>query len=298
MNHSHAKPSSSKSNQPPAVMVSDLYVTRGQTAILQGIDCTLPAGQCIALLGPNGCGKTTLTKCLTGHMFITQGQVTVLGQTIGQTDVRALRKRIGVVNPVVDAGAMHTAGAVVDAELTALEAVATGFFATVGLYDIPTHDQWARAEQVLKQVGLAQRLTHRYGLLSSGEQRRCLMARALVHQPELLILDEPTAGLDIAGREQVLATIERIMAQPGVPGVVPPTVLMITHHIEEISPRTALVLLMKQGRIIAGGPPREVITPESLTQTFGCKVFVKRTHGRWWLEVLPEAWLELLRPGQ
>ncbi len=290
MKHSHIQPAAT-THQPAAVVVHDLHVTRGQTTILQGIDCTLPAGQCIALLGPNGCGKTTLTKCLTGHMFITQGQVTVLGQTIGQTDVRALRRRIGVVNPVVDVSDLHTAGAVVDAELSALEAVVTGFFATVGLYDVPTHDQWARAEQVLKQVGLAHRLTHRYGLLSSGEQRRCQIARALVQQPELLILDEPTAGLDIAGREQVLATIEQIMTQPG---VVPPTVLMITHHIEEISPRTALVLLMKQGRIIASGPPREVITPESLTQTFGCKVYVRRTHGRWWLEVLPEAWLELL----
>ena len=275
----------------PAVVVSNLHVTRERTTILQGIDCVLPAGQYTALLGPNGCGKTTLTKCLTGHMFLTDGHVTVLGENLGQTDVRALRRRIGVVNPVVDVGQYHTAGAVVDAELTTLQAVVTGFYATVSLYDSPTREQWDRAEHMLTQVGLSHRLSHRFGLLSSGEQRRTLIARALVQQPELLILDEPTAGLDIAGREQVLATIEQLMLQPQRH----PTVLMITHHIEEISPRASQVLLMKQGRMLACGTPKEVITPEMLTQTFGCKVFVKRIHGRWWLEVLPEAWVDLLR---
>ncbi len=122
---------------------------------------------------------------------------------------------------------------------------------------------------MLQQVGLHQRRDLRFGLLSTGEQRRCMIARALAHEPELLILDEPTAGLDLAGREQVLATIEMILA-----GAKPPTVLMVTHRVEELSPRTRQVLLMKEGRVVAAGPPKEVITPESLTSTFGCKVFV------------------------
>jgi iron complex transport system ATP-binding protein len=116
-----------------------------------------------------------------------------------------------------------------------------------------------------------------------------MIARALVHTPELLILDEPTAGMDLAGREQVLATVELILTRPS-----PPTVLMITHHVEELSPRTSQVLLMRDGRITQAGRPQDVITPESLTSTFGCKVFVKRIHGRYWLEVLPEAWMELV----
>jgi iron complex transport system ATP-binding protein len=107
--------------------------------------------------------------------------------------------------------------------------------------------------------------------------------------PELLILDEPTAGLDIRGREQILATVELVLSGPN-----PPTVLMITHHVEELSPKTEQVLLMKDGRFIAAGPPEKVITPESLTETFGCKVFVKKIWGRYWLEVLPEAWLDLV----
>jgi iron complex transport system ATP-binding protein len=222
---------------------------------------------------------------------LTQGQVTVLGQTIGQTDIRALRRRIGIVNPTTDSAASHVSGAVVDADLTARQAVATGFFGTVGLYDAVSEPQWQRVDLVLRQVGLAHRRDLRFALLSTGEQRRALIARALVHEPELLILDEPTAGLDVRGREQVLATIELILARPQ-----PPTVLFITHHVEELSPRTALVLLMREGRIVGQGRPKAVITPEALSQLFDCKVYVRRTHGRYWLEVLPEAWVALMEP--
>ncbi len=274
----------------PAVVVQDVSVQRGATTILAAVSCALPAGRCTAILGPNGCGKTTLTRTLTGQMFLTRGQVTVLGQPIGRTDIRALRRRIGVVNPTTDSAAAHVSGAVVDAELPARAAVATGFFGTVGLYDAVSEAQWHRVDQVLGQVGLEHRRDLRFALLSTGEQRRALIARALVHEPELLILDEPTAGLDVRGREQVLATIELILARPQ-----PPTVLFITHHVEELSPRTAQVLLMRDGRIIAAGPPKAVITPESLSALFNCKVYVKRIHGRYWLEVLPEAWVQLMR---
>ncbi len=275
---------------PPAASVRNLHVTRGQTHILRGVSCDIPAGRCTAILGPNGCGKTTFTRCLTGQMYITSGAVHVLGETFGRTDVRALRRRIGVVNPTTDVAGAHLSGAVVDGDLSAHDAVCTGFFGTIGLYDTVDAAQHGLADHLLRQVGLEHRRDLRFSLLSTGEQRRALIARALVNRPELLILDEPTAGLDIAGRERVLATIEMIMAAPH-----PPTVLMITHHVEELSPRTVQVLLMREGRFIASGTPEETITPESLSETFGCKVFVKRLHSRYWLEVLPEAWLDLVK---
>ncbi|NBC10190.1 MAG: ATP-binding cassette domain-containing protein [Planctomycetes bacterium] len=278
-----------------AVETHGLRVVRGSTTILDGLDCRIMPGQCVALLGPNGCGKTTFARTLTGHVFASEGSVRVLGQTLGQTNLRALRKRIGVVNPTTDPApgsepvSLHVTGAVVDAELSVTDAVCTGYFATVGLYDRPTDAQRDHARALLCRVGLGHRLETPFALLSTGEQRRGLIARALVHLPQLLILDEVTAGLDIAGREQVLATIEQLLAAPDAPAVV-----FITHHVEELSPRTSLVYLMREGRFVAHGPPEAIITPERLTETFGCRVYVRRVHGRYWLEVLPEAWLDLL----
>jgi iron complex transport system ATP-binding protein len=270
-----------------AVVTRDLTVERGGRTLLDRITCAIPRGKCSAILGRNGCGKTTFTRALTGSTFVTSGSAVVLGETIGQTDIRALRRRVAVVNPTSSTADAHRSGAVVDAELSAREAVLTGYFGTIGLYDTPTAAQREHADHLLTQVGLAAHREQRFFTLSTGEQRRCLIARALVHLPQLLILDEPTAGLDVAGREQVLAVVERILARPD-----PPTVLMITHHVEELSPRTAQVMLMKDGRFTRIGPPREVVTPETLTDTFGCKVYVRQIHGRHWLEVLPEAWLD------
>jgi len=280
---------SAAESQGLAIDVQDLHVVRREIPIVDGVSCQLARGQCMALLGPNGCGKSTFAQTLTGQTFATAGRVSVLGQTLGQTDVRALRKRIGIVNTApAGSGGSHR-GVVVDGSLSTIDAVCTGFFATVGLYEQVAEQQREHAMALLGQVGLGHRLDLRFAQLSTGEQRRAIIARALVHRPELLILDEPTNGLDLAGREQVLATIEMILASPD-----PPAVLFITHHVEELSPRTAQVVLMREGKFVATGSPEKIITPEALSEVFGCKVYVRRVHGRYWLEVLPEAWLDLI----
>lgn len=273
-----------------AIHAEEVSVRRGTTTIVNGVSCHVRRGEIVALLGPNGCGKTTFARTLTGHMFLTEGRLNVLGQTLGQTDIWRLRQRIGLVNPTVDPGPeAHVSGALVDASLCTLDVVCTGYFATVTLYEQPSSDQREHARHMLEQVGLGHRIEHRFETLSTGERRRAIIARSLVSTPELLILDEPTSGLDVAGREQVLATIEMLLSLEHRPAV-----LMITHHVEELSPKTTQVFLMRDGRFIASGSPQEVITPESLSRTFGCKVFVRRLHGRYWLEVLPEAWLDLI----
>ncbi|WP_432799083.1 ABC transporter ATP-binding protein [Poriferisphaera sp. WC338] len=272
-----------------AVHAENLHLVRNGTNILSNLNFKINRGEVSAILGPNGCGKTTFARAIMGQMFPTSGNLHVLGETIGQTHIPNLRKRIGLVNPTTDTTAHHSVGAVVDARLTTTQAVCTGYFATVGLYDSPSESQIQHATDNLKHVGLGHRLDHCFGTLSTGEQRRALIARALVHLPELLILDEPTAGLDLAGREQVLMAIEMILTKPNAPAVI-----MITHHVEELSPKTSHIFLMKNGHFIAQGPPKDIITPEHLTELFGCKVYVRNLHGRYWLEVLPEAWLDLV----
>lgn len=267
---------------PPAVQLDQVSVTRNDTPILRDVHWTLPRGTRCTILGPNGSGKTTLTRVLTGYEWPTAGTATILGQTLGQVDVRQLRQRVQLVNPAARFG--------LDSHLTARDAVLTGYFASLGLYDPVSDEQRDQADHLLRVVGMAHRREHRLGMLSTGEYRRVLLARALVRIPEMLILDEPTAGLDVTGREHLLATISQLHRQPDAP-----TIITVTHHVEEIDPGTDQLLMLKAGRVAYLGSPDDGLTPETLSRLFDCKVYVQKRSGRWWLEVLPEAWLDLLR---
>ena len=266
-----------------AIHVQNVSLQRSGTPILCEVNWTVGRGEYVALIGPNGSGKTTLIRAVLGYEWPSAGTIDLLGERLGHADLRRLRKRVALVNPSERFG--------VTGKMTAEQVALTGYFATLYLYDQPTDAQRRHAGHMLQTVGLTQHRDRPFVLMSTGEQRRCLLARALVRIPEILILDEPTAGLDVAGREHLLATIERLRQRPDAP-----TIVFVTHHVEEISPRCDQVLMLRDGRVAANGPPNDVITPEVLSNVFDCRVWVQKRSGRFWLEVLPEAWLDLLRP--
>jgi iron complex transport system ATP-binding protein len=224
-----------------------------------------------------------------GQLWATQGHVTVLGQSFGRTDLHALRRRIRLVQP--------TAIVAPDPQMTARDWVLTGFFGTAGLFDPVDDQQQIAGMQCLARVGLARVADSPIGRLSDGERVRCLVARALVTRPDLLLLDEPTAGLDLLAREQVLAAVQRL-ANPspntadGRAGA--PTIVMITHHIEELPSATSDVLLLGDGRAAAQGPPQEVLSERTLSAVYGCQVNVQSREGRYFTQVLPGSWDRLL----
>ena len=289
-----------------AIELTGVSLRRGDTWILRDVSWAVPAGTCAAVLGPNGSGKSTLTRILACHLWPTDGGVRVVGAGFGDgANLPELRKQVRLVQP---AGPYD-----VDPELTALEAVLTGFFGSIGLYGAVTDAMRERADRLLGHVGLEHVASHTYATLSSGERVRTLIARALALRPRLLLLDEPTAGLDLLAREQVLATVQRLFEPPtprsgqrraedddGESGAGgggeggPPTVLLITHHVEELPPATSHVLLLSEGRVAAAGPPERVLRADVLSRVYRCPLDVRRQGGRFYVEVHPGAWESLL----
>ncbi len=266
----------------PAIQLQNVGLQRDGQWILKDLHWTVPAGACAALLGPNGSGKSTLSRILACHVWPTRGQSTILGHDFGQANLLDIRRSIRLVQP---AGPYD-----MDASLTAREAVLTGFFASLALYDPTTAEMEEEADNVLAQVGLSAVADHAYATLSNGERVRTLIARALVRRPRLLLLDEPTAGLDLLAREQVLATVQSLFQSDRTP----PTVVMVTHHVEELPPATSQVLLLREGRSIASGSPEEVLRSDVMTEVYGCPVQIRRSNGRYYAEVHPQAWERLL----
>lgn len=250
--------------------------------VLRDVSWELMPGGCAAILGPNGCGKSTLSRLITGYLFPTVGRVEILGQRLGEIDTHALRRELGIVDP--------GSPLLQDERLEVLQLVLTGFFGNFCPYfDEPTPAQRDHGVRALAQVGLEKQARQLFATLSTGEQRRALLARALVRDPRLLLLDEPTAGLDLRARETLLATIQRLTdAHPQ------RTIVIITHHLEELLPGTREVLLMARGTVVAHGKPEEVLTSALLEKAFDCPVRVGRERGRWWWSVEPAVWGELL----
>jgi iron complex transport system ATP-binding protein len=243
-------------------------LVRDDRLLLDQVSVTIRAGEHWALLGPNGAGKSTLLQIMATYAYPTRGHVDVLGHRLGRVDVFSLRPWIGHVSP------HHR----VDPRRTVREVVLTGVTGTIQLVQRreTSAAELARAALVTELMDLGSRDDAPWQVLSQGERGRALIARALMAQPRLLLLDEPAAGLDVAGREQLLSSLDDLRErQPGLATV------LVTHHLEELPASTTHALLLRDGRIVAAGTADDVLTTELATECFGHPVAVMTHAGRW-----------------
>ncbi|MCZ7629349.1 MAG: ATP-binding cassette domain-containing protein [Microthrixaceae bacterium] len=226
-------------------------------AILEGIDWVVLRGQRWAILGPNGSGKTTIARIATLWEHPSEGSVEVLGHRLGSVDVRSLRRRLALVSAAV--------ADLVRPQLSAHEVVMTARYAALEpwwhAYGAEDH---ARADALLRDQGFPQPTDRRFGSLSSGERQRVLLARSLMSTPDLVVLDEPAAGLDLGAREDLIDRLDAMASDSSAPPLV-----LVTHHVEEIPPSFTHVMLLRSGRVTAMGPLEETLTAQGLSECFG-----------------------------
>lgn len=264
----------------PVLDVSNLCVRRGESSLLEAVDWRINPGEHWVLLGANGSGKTSLLKALTGYLSPSAGEYSVLGQRYGASDWRELRLKIGVVTSAF-------AAAIPPAE-TALETVMSGKFAQLDLWARVNDRDRAAARNLLTVVDAAALADRPWLYLSQGERQRVLIARALMARPRLLILDEPCAGLDPVAREQFLQLVTTLASrQKRSTGSI--ALVLVTHHVEEITPVFTHALLLHRGRVLAAGACESILTSRNLVQTFGAPIKLSRSStGRYALTMLPK----------
>jgi iron complex transport system ATP-binding protein len=252
----------------PVVEMRDVDVVRGQSHLLRGVSWTVEPDHRWVVLGPNGAGKTTLLQLAAAQMHPTRGTVTLLGETLGAVDVFELRPRIGLTSAAL-------AQRIAPGERTGDVVVSAGY-AVVGRwrerYDV--HDL-TRAAMLMQQWGVEQFAHRPFGTLSEGERKRTQIARALMPDPELLLLDEPGAGLDLGGREDLVARLSDLAHY-----LYAPAQVLVTHHVEEIPPGYTHALLLRGGEVVAAGPADDVLTEAALSETFGLQLALTRAGGR------------------
>lgn len=254
---------------PAAFELSKVSVVRPGKLLLDQVDWTVAEGERWVVLGPNGAGKSTMLQIIGATMFPTQGTVRILGEELGAVDVFELRPRIG-----------HTSTAVADripARESVRDTIVSAAYGVTGRwneeYDEEDH---RRTDQIMGEWGIAA-LAHRtFGTLSEGERKRVLIARALMTDPELLLLDEPGAGLDLGAREDLIASLETLSLADD-----SPVLVMVSHHVEEIPAGFTHVLMLRDGRIVAQGPMETTMTAENLGATFGQRIQLDHEGGRW-----------------
>ncbi|WP_040161591.1 ABC transporter ATP-binding protein [Nigerium massiliense] len=249
--------------------LAGVSVVRGGATLLDDIDWRVNEGDRWVIIGPNGAGKTTLLQLLSASLHPTRGFVQLLGEYLGAVDVFELRPRIGVASAAL-ADRIPRGEAVGNVVVSAAYAVVGRWNERYDAMDL------ARAGQLMKQLDIAHLSKRTFGTLSEGERKRVQIARALMTDPELLLMDEPAAGLDLAGRERLVATLGGIAADEEAPAMV-----LVTHHLEEIPAGMTHALLLKDGRIVSAGDIADVLTAEKLSETFDLPLELTESDGRW-----------------
>ncbi len=255
-------------SRPAVLQLESVDFVRGSRQILTDVNLRVEAGEHWALIGPNGAGKSTMLSMCGAVEHPTRGTVQVLGHTLGRVDVRELRHSIGHVNP------RHP----LRSPLPVRDVVLTGATGSIELVPRWTPDAAtvARAEMLTEMLGLTRLTDHSWPTLSQGERGKVLIARALLPDPPLLLLDEPSTGLDVAARESFLETIDALHgAHPEL------ATILVTHHLEELPESTSHAVLVRDGRILAHGRAHDVLTTDLVTRCFDHPIAIEHHDGRW-----------------
>lgn len=241
--------------------------------ILHALNWQVNQGEHWAVIGLNGAGKTTLLNMVNGYIWPTTGSVSVLGNPFGKTDIHEMRKSIGWVS--------SSLGERVNGRHLAEDIVVSGKFAAVGLvFADPTEEDYSRARELMVSLGAEYLIGQPYEKCSHGEKQRILIARGLMANPRLLILDEPTNGLDFVAREELLVAIEGLAAQDDAP-----TIIFVTHHIEEVLPIFSHSLLLRDGTVLTKGESRHVLSGDNLSELYGRNIDVEWRNDRPWVSL-------------
>ncbi|QSF42623.1 ABC transporter ATP-binding protein [Paenibacillus tianjinensis] len=254
------------------ISLQHLTLRREQSLILDDVSLEMKQGENWVILGRNGSGKTTILEMITGYLFPSSGSVEVLGYKYGQCDLREVRKEIGYIGPSL----MEK----LSLSDPVWEVVATGAYAYLRFYQAIPQQVQEQAVMLLEEMNLGELAYHPFGTLSQGERKKAMLARCLMANPKLLIMDEPCAGLDLYEREKMLAEIDKLK-QRNV------SVVYVTHHVEEIVPLFSHVALIRDGKLAGSGPKEEVLTKDMILATFDIPVDVEWDNGRPWIKIRP-----------
>ncbi len=251
-------------------------VNRDRSMLVRDLNWTVQTGESWVVVGPNGAGKTTLLQLAAGLLMPTEGAAEILGESLTpQTDLAELRSRVGIVSAAV--------AEVIPRGEKVIDLVMTSAYGLLGRGD-EEYDSLdvSRAVELLDAVGCAHLIRRRFATLSEGERKRVQIARSLMADPELLLLDEPAAGLDLGAREDLLSRLALLVRDPGAPVLV-----LVTHHVEEVPEGFTHALLLRRGTMLAAGPVDEVFTDRHLSRCFGMPLRVERRAARWTASAVP-----------